>query len=178
LVFVRFLGRPFLSGPSPPPAPPSSLCIAKPTSFLPLCIDGADDRIVVWIARIVSVVRPPGTSASHPAPLIRSSPLLSHPPVAVFQLALQTETQSTDRPTMHEVVHVLYCLVHPDPPPKLMQPPLLSSSSLQPAAVLDLEAQRRWSRRAPRWISIDDIDEAVLGPGRFGKKHFVPFTLC
>lgn len=26
----------------------------------------------------------------------------------------------------------------------------------------------------PFWCSIDDIDEAVLGPGRFGKKHFVP----
>ena len=43
----------------------------------------------------------------------------------VFQLALLcTKRQPSDRPTMHEVVRVLDCLVNPDPPPK--------SSSQQP----------------------------------------------
>ncbi|WVZ82060.1 hypothetical protein U9M48_029367 [Paspalum notatum var. saurae] len=52
----------------------------------------------------------------------------------VFQLALLcTKRQPSDRPTMHEVVRVLDCLVNPDPPPKppsaqplgqLPQPPL------------------------------------------------------
>ncbi|KAJ1258486.1 hypothetical protein BS78_10G079400 [Paspalum vaginatum] len=47
----------------------------------------------------------------------------------VFQLALLcTKRQPSDRPTMHEVVRVLDCLVNPDPPPKppalpLGQPP-------------------------------------------------------
>ena len=37
----------------------------------------------------------------------------------VFQLALLcTKRQPSDRPTMHEVVRVLDCLVNPDPPPK------------------------------------------------------------
>ncbi|XP_037464254.1 LRR receptor-like serine/threonine-protein kinase ER1 [Triticum dicoccoides] len=41
----------------------------------------------------------------------------------VFQLALLcTKKQPSDRPTMHEVVRVLDCLVHPDPPPKAAQP--------------------------------------------------------
>nr|BAJ96098.1 predicted protein [Hordeum vulgare subsp. vulgare] len=41
----------------------------------------------------------------------------------VFQLALLcTKKQPSDRPTMHEVVRVLDCLVHPDPPPKVAQP--------------------------------------------------------
>uniref|UniRef100_A0A0D9WN17 non-specific serine/threonine protein kinase n=1 Tax=Leersia perrieri TaxID=77586 RepID=A0A0D9WN17_9ORYZ len=40
----------------------------------------------------------------------------------VFQLALLcTKRQPSDRPTMHEVVRVLDCLVHPDPPPKSAQ---------------------------------------------------------
>ncbi|KAL6861853.1 hypothetical protein ACP4OV_017553 [Aristida adscensionis] len=48
----------------------------------------------------------------------------------VFQLALLcTKRQPSDRPTMHEVVRVLDCLVNPDPPPKASQP------SPQPAAV-------------------------------------------
>ncbi|KAG8077024.1 hypothetical protein GUJ93_ZPchr0006g44884 [Zizania palustris] len=43
----------------------------------------------------------------------------------VFQLALLcTKRQPSDRPTMHEVVRVLDCLVHPDPPPKPAQPAL------------------------------------------------------
>nr|CAB3467387.1 unnamed protein product [Digitaria exilis]CAB3469906.1 unnamed protein product [Digitaria exilis] len=44
----------------------------------------------------------------------------------VFQLALLcTKRQPSDRPTMHEVVRVLDCLVNPDPPPKppAQQPP-------------------------------------------------------
>jgi hypothetical protein len=41
----------------------------------------------------------------------------------IFQLALLcTKRQPSDRPTMHEVVRVLDCLVHPDPPPKPVQP--------------------------------------------------------
>ncbi|KAM0918275.1 hypothetical protein ACQ4PT_008870 [Festuca glaucescens] len=41
----------------------------------------------------------------------------------IFQLALLcTKRQPSDRPTMHEVVRVLDCLVHPDPPPKAAQP--------------------------------------------------------
>jgi len=37
----------------------------------------------------------------------------------LFQLALLcTKRQPSDRPTMHEVVRVLDCLVNPDPPPK------------------------------------------------------------
>ena len=37
----------------------------------------------------------------------------------VFQLALLcTKRQPSDRPTMHEVVRVLDCLVNPDLPPK------------------------------------------------------------
>ena len=37
----------------------------------------------------------------------------------VFQLALLcTKRQPSDRPTMHEVVRVLDCLVNPEPPPK------------------------------------------------------------
>ena len=41
----------------------------------------------------------------------------------VFQLALLcTKRQPSDRPTMHEVVRVLDCLVHPEPPPKSAQP--------------------------------------------------------
>lgn len=41
----------------------------------------------------------------------------------VFQLALLcTKKQPSDRPTMHEVVRVLDCLVHPDLPPKPAQP--------------------------------------------------------
>ncbi|EEE65279.1 hypothetical protein OsJ_20503 [Oryza sativa Japonica Group] len=40
----------------------------------------------------------------------------------VFQLALLcTKRQPSDRPTMHEVVRVLDCLVRPDPPPKSAQ---------------------------------------------------------
>ncbi|XP_006656743.1 LRR receptor-like serine/threonine-protein kinase ER1 [Oryza brachyantha] len=40
----------------------------------------------------------------------------------VFQLALLcTKRQPSDRPTMHEVVRVLDCLVHPDPPLKSAQ---------------------------------------------------------
>ncbi|XP_010227884.1 LRR receptor-like serine/threonine-protein kinase ERECTA isoform X2 [Brachypodium distachyon] len=47
----------------------------------------------------------------------------------VFQLALLcTKRQPSDRPTMHEVVRVLDCLVRPDPPLK----PVQTSSSLQP----------------------------------------------
>ncbi|XP_062228427.1 LRR receptor-like serine/threonine-protein kinase ER1 isoform X3 [Phragmites australis] len=51
----------------------------------------------------------------------------------IFQLALLcTKRQPSDRPTMHEVVRVLDCLVNPDPPPKPMQP----LASPQPPAVL------------------------------------------
>uniref|UniRef100_A0A0E0L931 non-specific serine/threonine protein kinase n=1 Tax=Oryza punctata TaxID=4537 RepID=A0A0E0L931_ORYPU len=52
----------------------------------------------------------------------------------VFQLALLcTKRQPSDRPTMHEVVRVLVCLVRPDPPPKsaqqlaMPQPPTVPS---------------------------------------------------
>ena len=51
----------------------------------------------------------------------------------VFQLALLcTKRQPSDRPTMHEVVRVLDCLVNPDPPAKLAHHP---TALPQPSAV-------------------------------------------
>ncbi|CAN6172935.1 unnamed protein product [Urochloa humidicola] len=56
----------------------------------------------------------------------------------VFQLALLcTKRQPTDRPTMHEVVRVLDCLVNPDPPPKAsaQQQPAQPTASSVPSYV-------------------------------------------
>ncbi|TVU12156.1 hypothetical protein EJB05_45786 [Eragrostis curvula] len=51
----------------------------------------------------------------------------------VFQLALLcTKRQPSDRPTMHEVVRVLDCLVNPDPPAKPAHP---TTALPQPSAV-------------------------------------------
>ncbi|EEE57902.1 hypothetical protein OsJ_08587 [Oryza sativa Japonica Group] len=54
----------------------------------------------------------------------------------VFQLALLcSKRQPSDRPTMHEVVRVLDCLVYPDPPSKPALPPALPQSSTVPSYV-------------------------------------------
>uniref|UniRef100_A0A0D9VLR7 non-specific serine/threonine protein kinase n=1 Tax=Leersia perrieri TaxID=77586 RepID=A0A0D9VLR7_9ORYZ len=54
----------------------------------------------------------------------------------VFQLALLcSKRQPSDRPTMHEVVRVLDCLVYPDPSSKPTQPPALPQSSTDPSYV-------------------------------------------
>ncbi|KAG8059254.1 hypothetical protein GUJ93_ZPchr0002g23996 [Zizania palustris] len=51
----------------------------------------------------------------------------------VFQLALLcSKRQPSDRPTMHEVVRVLDCLVYPDPPSKPAAPVALPQSSTVP----------------------------------------------
>lgn len=55
----------------------------------------------------------------------------------VFQLALLcTKRQPSDRPTMHEVVRVLDCLVNPDPPPKPpSQQPMMGQPPQPPSSV-------------------------------------------
>ncbi|KAK3128642.1 hypothetical protein QOZ80_6BG0464660 [Eleusine coracana subsp. coracana] len=54
----------------------------------------------------------------------------------VFQLALLcTKRQPSDRPTMHEVVRVLDCLVNPDPPAKPSHPTALPQPSVVPSYI-------------------------------------------
>ncbi|KAM0889562.1 hypothetical protein ACQ4PT_027633 [Festuca glaucescens] len=68
----------------------------------------------------------------------------------IFQLALLcTKRQPSDRPTMHEVVRVLDCLAHPDPPPKPAQP----LSSPQTQAVLPSYANEYVSLRGAGALS-------------------------
>uniref|UniRef100_A0ACD5ZE54 Uncharacterized protein n=1 Tax=Avena sativa TaxID=4498 RepID=A0ACD5ZE54_AVESA len=54
----------------------------------------------------------------------------------MFQLALLcSKRQPSDRPTMHDVVHVLNCLVCPEPAPKAAQPPGSPKSSTAPSYI-------------------------------------------
>jgi hypothetical protein len=54
----------------------------------------------------------------------------------MFQLALLCgKRQPSDRPTMHDIVHVLNTLVSPEPAPKLAQPTGSPQSSAAPSYI-------------------------------------------
>ncbi|EMS68149.1 LRR receptor-like serine/threonine-protein kinase ERECTA [Triticum urartu] len=64
----------------------------------------------------------------------------------MFQLALLcSKRQPSDRPTMHDVVHVLSCLVCPEAPPKPAQPPASPQSSTAPSYVNEYVSLRSGS---------------------------------